>query len=59
MAVDSYVHGAPGSRELRAKARQMWEDFRETILQKKSVCQRRQLLGSLLTQFYKFSARVD
>lgn len=52
MAVDPYAYGDPKTQELRARARQQWEDFREIILEKGSVCQRRQLLSSLLMQYY-------
>lgn len=59
MAVDPYAYGDSNTQELRARARQQWEDFREIILEKWSVCQPRQLLSSLLTQSYKFCVQAD
>jgi hypothetical protein len=36
-AVDPYAYGTPGSQKVRALARELWENFTEIILQKKSV----------------------
>lgn len=52
MAADPYAYGAPSCQDFRAKARQQWKNFREIILEKESVFQRRQLLDALLTRYH-------
>jgi len=52
MSADPYAYGTPSCQAFRAKARQQWKDFREIILEKESVFQRRQLLDGLLTHYH-------
>jgi hypothetical protein len=43
-AIDPYAYGTPGAQKQRAMARELWDNFAEIILQKKSVCRRRRLV---------------